>query len=353
MSSCLYVNDRGISKIYFSNFQAFGDVGIKQSPITNREYIIFLCWQIDVYGDTYPERIIHFLPLSDRQKLISPFSLLNGNQNQRSETDYQALLNNVQDTVFQNYTLNPKYLDYPVIGLSKNQVFKVLKWLNDRYNEYSLIKIGILHFNPNQKNEDCFVLESYISGQYEGDVRKVMSDERTGSARNPRWNDGFFIPTFRLPYESELKTLTQVFEKPFELEPYKFHEKHFLSDWNTYYISTENDIITLNVNTPLQLSNQLNEVQLHKLKVEKGKLTEECYQNIKYFEHAFNSEIPNAYRDKDKYGHMDFLIISEAGIRRAVIGELKEFENGDDQKNMISWVFYDDHMNFEDLPKGE
>ena len=38
--------------------------GIRKKPILNREYLTFLCWQIDVYGEYFPEYVLENIPLS-------------------------------------------------------------------------------------------------------------------------------------------------------------------------------------------------------------------------------------------------------------------------------------------------
>ena len=331
------------------NFLIFEDVGIKKSPLTNRDYIIFLCWNINVYGSSYPEKILTLLPLNrnngkdeDIKNLLSRTKYIN--QYRRHEVDFQFMFERIDDATFQSYTLNPKYLDYPVVGLSEHQISELLKWLSDRYNECELISRGILNFNPEQRDEDCWVLESYVTGQYQGDVRKNLKDENSRGERAPVWSDLFFLPTFRLPFESELQRIKSNFEEPFKLKEYDFERKNFLKIWDKTFIEVKNNQLTLNLyqNQTVKILKSPNDFDVDELILKAGKLDNNCYKNLKYLEHQNNNE-------KDKFGHRDFLILGETPSHKAITGEFKEIENGNERKNLISWVVFNKVLEIDDL----
>ena len=126
--------------------------GIRVKPILNREYLIFLSWYISVYGNSHPEKIISILP----KKSLNP----KYGSNFQIEERLQA-----STSILKNYIFNPKYLDYPLIGLSPPQIMEMQRWMSDRYNENVLIEKGFLNFNPEQRDEDCFTLETLLVGQ--------------------------------------------------------------------------------------------------------------------------------------------------------------------------------------------
>ncbi len=107
------------------------------------------------------------------------------------------------DPLVEAYFRHPAYDDYPVVGVSWEQVQDYCKWRTDRVNEMILIERGILNPTPDQKDSDVFDTDSYLAGQYEGNVRKNLPDVRTGGERSVRATDGILIPDFRLPTEAE------------------------------------------------------------------------------------------------------------------------------------------------------
>jgi len=111
------------------------------------------------------------------------------------------------------YLRHPAYRDYPVVGVSWLQANDYCKWRTDRVNEYILIREGILNFNINQADEATFNTESYLNGQYEEEVRQLLTDldpsKATGKKgkdlgeRQVRMEDGILLPRYRLPTEAE------------------------------------------------------------------------------------------------------------------------------------------------------
>lgn len=102
------------------------------------------------------------------------------------------------------YYRHPSYDDYPVVGVSWDQVQEFCKWRTNRVNEMILIERGI--FNPNvteQADSESFDTEAYLAGQYTGSVRKNLEDVATGGERPVKYEDGILLPEYRLPTEAE------------------------------------------------------------------------------------------------------------------------------------------------------
>jgi len=107
------------------------------------------------------------------------------------------------DPLAETYYRHPAYDDYPVVGVSWEQTQEYAKWRSDRVNEMILIERGILNPTPDQKDSDVFTTDTYLAGQYEGNVRKNLPDVRNGGERAVKFTDGIMLPSFRLPTEAE------------------------------------------------------------------------------------------------------------------------------------------------------
>jgi len=298
--------------------------GIRDKPILNREYLIFLSWYIDVYGRSYPEKIIQVLP----EGTIDIHQLL-----KRDYTD----LAKASTGILKDYILNPKYLDYPLLGLNPNQVLEMDKWLQDRYNENCLIELGIYNFTPNQANSDSFSTEAYLAGQYVGGVRNEVI---------PDWQNGFFLAAFRLPFKEELAALPIAQKQNDLIRSYSFTKKDFLWRWNEFYL-TENEVrkeLILHAVEDLKLTSTSD------YPIAGQTLEAAILQKEKVFSDPFLPPLEvlktmidftdYPFKEKDKYGHMDFTIIgtSEAGKPIAVEGTLiAESHSG---KDKVFWLAY-------------
>lgn len=147
------------------------------SNINWREYVYWL----ETRYETYPEVAANAIP--------------------DEKVWYDELSYN--DPLVETYFKHPAYDDYPVVGVSWEQVQGYCKWRTDRVNEMLLIEKGILNPTPDQKDADVFDTDSYLAGQYEGNVRKNLPDVRTGGERSVKFEDGILSPSFRLPTEAE------------------------------------------------------------------------------------------------------------------------------------------------------
>ncbi len=152
-----------------------------ETEVANIDYKEYLYWNKRVFGESYPEVYVNALP----DTLVW-----------REELAYN-------EPYVETYLRHPSYDEYPVVGVSWNQANDFCKWRTDRVNEMVLIERGILNNNPEQKDEDNFNTESYLVGQYQGDVRKNLKDLRTGGERPVRFEDGILLPSYRLPTEAE------------------------------------------------------------------------------------------------------------------------------------------------------
>jgi hypothetical protein len=172
---------------------------------------------MSVYGSSYPEYVMDLLP----QNSI--------NRKNFEDSGFKKLLSNATG-ILSDYILNAKYIDFPVTGLSESQIIKLNKWLCDRYNENALIAKGVLNFNPEQKDEDNFVIEPYLVDQYQGSVRR--EEERV-------WNGKVFLPTFRFPFEEEVNYLKLNSKNNENFHEYRFNSKDFLWLWSKNYIKVD------------------------------------------------------------------------------------------------------------------
>ena len=152
-----------------------------ETEVSNLEYREYLFWTSRVFGESYPEVFLDALP----DTLVW-----------REELAYN-------EPLVETYFRHPSYDEYPAVGVSWLQAKRYSEWRTDRVNEMLLMEKGILNSNTEQKDEDNFSTESYLVGQYEGDVRKNLKDLRTGGERRVKFEDGIMLPDYRLPTEAE------------------------------------------------------------------------------------------------------------------------------------------------------
>ena len=152
-----------------------------ETEVSNIDWKEYLYWTKRVYK-TYPQVWMDALP----DTLVW-----------REELSYN-------EPLIQTYFRHPSYDDYPVVGVSWDQVQEFCKWRSDRANEMLLIERGILNNNTlEQIDSENFNSEAYLAGQYEGSVRKNMENIATGGERPVKFEDGIMLPNYRLPTEAE------------------------------------------------------------------------------------------------------------------------------------------------------
>ncbi len=294
------------------------DFFAREKPITNREYLIFLSWNIKVYGDSYPSYVSKLIPL----ELGSDTLLNKDNILQRISEPSGSL---------QSYIFNANYVDYPVTGLSVFQVAQLYEWMTDRYAENKLIEVGYLNSNLEQRDEDSFSLEAHVLGQYQGDVRK-------GSERSLA--DDFFIPAFRLPFNME-KSYVQKrnrYGKNIKAwRKYKMTKNDFLWRWNKAYLKKAENVIALQIGVKLYplMSKDLDLGYANNNHIFHIKDPIAFYDHTKYVEEARGIK-------KNKLGRMPFSYIGKNTYGRPIIRDkiLLASEEVSDPSNSFYWLVY-------------
>ncbi|RYE11576.1 MAG: gliding motility lipoprotein GldJ, partial [Sphingobacteriales bacterium] len=116
-----------------------------------------------------------------------------------------------------NYLRHPAFQDYPVVGVTWDQVQEYCVWRTDRTNENILRERGALTTwkdNATRKGQEPFNSDMYLNGQYRGtgiDGKKMMPDLNPNAAggvkgkavRPVRIEDGILKQGYRLPSEAE------------------------------------------------------------------------------------------------------------------------------------------------------
>lgn len=319
-----YANDYGFGEGF--------DSGIRNSPITNREYLIFLCWNIEVYGDSYPEYVLELFPNNTINKK-------NISETPYNRKDYSGVFSGA-DGVFRDYILNTYYLDYPLIGLTSDQLERLYRWLSDRYNENLLVKIKYLNWNSEQKDEDSFSLEAFLSGQYQGDVKYLPK---------PKWEDNLLLPQFRPPFEGERCYTKKIRYRGKIVSPwraYKFTKSNFLKLWNDYYISKKQNGIELNLPYGKEIILSHHQIDSSVKEIYHGYCIENkdlFFSTTKYLDQIEN-------REKDVFGKMPFSIIGENTYGRPIVVENIDFEEKRHVKRNIYWLVYDKEIELRSWP---
>ncbi len=152
-----------------------------QTEVSNIDYREYLYWLENHYGGSFPEVARKSLP----DTLVW-----------REELSYN-------EPFVEEYFRHPSYRDYPVVGVNWLQANDYCAWRTDRVNEMILINKGVLKPDLEQKDQNVYTTETYLAGQYTGNVRKNLKDLRTGTDRQVRHEDGILLPSYRLPTEAE------------------------------------------------------------------------------------------------------------------------------------------------------
>ena len=209
-----FVNDRSDSFL------------ISTRPVTNREYIIYLLWLCNTEGVDFGNVFLDAIPGLSQKDLTDHISeFYDSRGSLRFETIFQYA-----PLFLKNYMFNPKYIDYPVVGISWLQAGRYCKWLSDRFNEYKLIVDGYFKPDSSQQNENSFITESYLADQYFGARTQEKEDVIV------KWSDRLLIPSFRLPTAKEIVIAAKQKVSDTVFRAYKFESNNFLSQWNKMYI---------------------------------------------------------------------------------------------------------------------
>jgi len=300
-SKCHLITEDSILRPYY----------ISETPITNKEYITYLCWITDVYGLDYPEVLLDAFPTLQRNQtdcLLSAEFHVN---------KFEELINSNELT--RDYIFNPKYLNYPIIGITWKQASIFLNWLSDRYNEHDLIRRGILNFKPNLINENSFNTESFLEGQFfwNRSMRESF-DPNTAKGVKVEWHHRLLIPSFRLPSFYEINGVKNTISKSFK--PYKANS--FLKCWIKYYLNIKGDKLTLNYG---ETHENVIQIKTNKTFHFADTQAKEFYLDTK--QAKYETDILKIYSkwnqyvivpkieyrsvSKDSLGHMPYIIIAE------------------------------------------
>ena len=312
--------------------------GIRVKPILNREYLIFLSWYISVYGSSYPEKVMNILP---KESLDPRYG---------SNFEIDEILNASTSTL-KNYIFNSKYIDYPLIGLSFPQIMEMQRWMSDRYNENVLIEKGFIRFNPNQKDEDCFSMESFLVNQYIGDVRKTFS--------NRVWIKEY-LPAFRLPYQDEINFIKNHSKFDTQLKEYSFDKKDFLWKWNKYFLATSPEknttilkqsiySIELIYENGFKNNNTFTDAILTNKKLE--------FSNKKYLNLGNPDGAKDQYEDKypfiekGRFGQMQFVVVGIDHKNKPIIADPIQLNKEGFSENKIFRIAFNKTLESQYLPK--
>lgn len=206
---------------------------IVERPVTNREYLIYLEWLRNVYSPSYPNVFYKAIPTFQFPKINSGGEL---DVKYKRKDPYEFVLMCTEPFV-KDYMFNPKYLDYPVIGVSWGNANNYCQWFADRYNEMKLIDKKYLGFVPNPTDQDYFSTVLYLLGLWQGQLRKkVQTKNDFQPERDFDWNDNIFISAFRLPTSYELNKFQTYRMLDDELKAYPFTKKNVLYEWEQLYL---------------------------------------------------------------------------------------------------------------------
>jgi formylglycine-generating enzyme required for sulfatase activity len=107
-----------------------------------------------------------------------------------------------------NYLRNSLFQDYPVVGVSPEQIEKYASWKTDRMNELILIREGVISYDTLMTDSSTvFSTQSYFEGHYESQQRFDEIQDLTPSnvdgkklgTRRVRFEDAILMPRYRIP----------------------------------------------------------------------------------------------------------------------------------------------------------
>lgn len=327
LSGCFRVPDRLLVNYNHSRhgFQENPSYYIREKPITVREYLLFLCWNIDVYGDSYPDKVKElFIDVSSETEPVK-----NG--------DFSSMLE-VLINGKKRYMFIPRNIDFPLIGLNENQLKELYKWLTDRYNENMLINIKHYNFNANQKDEDNYSLEASLCNYYQGDIRLIGK---------PKWSDNMYLPLFHPPYSGVRpydKAKYRLINKLLEWRSYKMERTDFLWRWNKYYLKENRGAIELEIPYGITIYDDpfYDEPYVTSYSV---------FLNEKSVEFTDTKYIDDVDRvEKNIYGRMNFSIIGEDSFNRPIVKDSIIYDLDRNPEKCLYWIVCNKEIELKNWP---
>ncbi len=185
---------------------------ISKHLTSNKEYFIFVLFQYIRFRDS--KSYEQFLP-SDKSKWL--------------------------------FFFHPAYENFPVLGLSSEQILEYCMWRSDRLNEYILLNQKIIKPEPLKRlGENSFNLESFAYGlTYYDDL--IINDKKNKFKQWKHkdsscwrgeivWNSNYLYPNFRIPLKEELEYVlnadTLFFENNEEMDECNLYFLNWLkNDW--------------------------------------------------------------------------------------------------------------------------
>ncbi|GAB5418138.1 MAG: hypothetical protein Crog4KO_32180 [Crocinitomicaceae bacterium] len=113
-----------------------------QSEATNFHWLEYMYWTGRVFGED-----------SEEYKAVQPDTKV-----------WRDVL--CDSSYIEKYLRSPDFRNFPVVGISQEQAEAFSKWRSDRVFEWTLIKKGILEFNPTATDTAAFTIEKYFQGNY-------------------------------------------------------------------------------------------------------------------------------------------------------------------------------------------
>lgn len=147
------------------------------------------------------------------------------------------------DPFLNNKNSHAAYLNYPVTGVSWQQVNNYLEWKTNRLNEAILNDLDLIDIKMSSIiDENNFNTEAYLNGQYDPFNTKKMKQylnnkKHLENQRNIDVMDGMLYPQYRLPSEEEWLLAESCVADPFNENLIKeaMGKKDFLTFWIKHY----------------------------------------------------------------------------------------------------------------------
>ncbi len=135
---------------------------------------------------------------------------------------------------FTVYYLNhPTFIEYPVVGITKQQAIDFSKWRSDRYFEILLLLMNKIEFDSTQNRGNYFTIEKYFKGTY----GKILPGEKVK-----------YYPNFRLPTISERKYILN-YADSLDQAYFKKCNSKYCKDCKTNFPKFYSDIVPCNKDT--------------------------------------------------------------------------------------------------------
>lgn len=141
------------------------DLGMDRTDVTNFNWLEFLYWTSRTYGKN-----------SEAYKAILP------------DTSLWLNLDGRYHEFESDYLRSPRFRDFPVLGLTYEQMIAYCKWRSDRVFEYFLIKNDQLEWRPTRDPDSIITIEKFLAGKLP-QIRKPQSIVRFPDYDLPNKNE--------------------------------------------------------------------------------------------------------------------------------------------------------------------